>query len=312
MSFGCKIFGLNVYVFIVSVLTFVGLGCAQSKQDRPLHPISEAYALMDKGQNAKAILILEDTVSRDPDNSEARVLLASAYLGEAGVDVYKIHDTFKDVLFNKSLEDSFLGESNHDAPAADPILEVPNVNGPDNSENPRINDKALIEGILFRLDHTLTQLRQGITFLNRFPDVDKIKWGLLDKALEELSWVEPTRDICLYRIFIRVIYLRAYLGQEIIINSEFGTRNWACRLDIEKLRESLIWITRNLVHASEDYRKVYPDKSHSWVRFQGTIMAFLEALEQVKTNAPLGANSGILGLQQRLREAFKCNESADF
>ena len=286
---------------IVGLVTFAA--CAKKQEAAP-NPLTEAYSLMDKGQNAKAILILEDAVARDPHNSEARVLLASAYLGEAGVDVYKIHDAFKDVLFDKSLGDSFWhGPSG----SKDPSTGLPSFEGVDTSP-----DKTPVELVLTRLDFLLMKLRQDVTFLNRFPDVEKIKWSLLDKALEHLDSVESEKDVCLYRVFVRIIYLRAYLSQEIIADPDFGSKKWACNLDVEKLRESLVWIARNLVGASDDFRQVYPGKASSFLAgFQGTITAFLEALEHAKSDDPAGANTGDLGVQQRLREAFKCDKTGD-
>jgi len=289
--------------FVVALATLTA--CAKSNRDVAPNPVNEAYRLMDKSKTAKAILILEDTVSRDPHNSEARVLLASAYLGEAGVDVYKIHDAFRDILFEKSLGDSFWHGSNKNA-SKDPSIGLPSLEGPDTS-----NDKTPIELVLTRLDYFLMKLKQVVTFLNRFPEVEKIKWGLLDKALENLDRVESTQDVCLYRVFIRVIYLRAYLSQELITDPDFGSKKWACRLDIEKLRESLLWIMGNLAGVSKDFRKVYPEKAHSLAGFEGSITEFLVGLEQAKSKAPAGANTGALGVQQRFREAFKCGTSGD-
>src|SRR5687767_4959672 len=88
---------------VLATIAMAG-ACAGERKSEVEHPIREAYALMDQGHNAKAVILLERVVSTDPDNSEARVLLASAYLGQAGVDVYELHRTFQDVLFAKPLE----------------------------------------------------------------------------------------------------------------------------------------------------------------------------------------------------------------
>ena len=81
---------LNLGAAIISSALAIALAlsaCAPApkKAGSPEH---EAYTLMDQGSNAKAVLLMEATIEKKPDSSEARLLLASAYMGMAGVDIY--------------------------------------------------------------------------------------------------------------------------------------------------------------------------------------------------------------------------------
>lgn len=273
-------------------------GCGESKpQPEVPSPLREAYSLMDQGQNAKAILLLESATRADSGNEEARVLLASAYLGEAGVDVYRIHDSFKDVLFSKSLGDSFWKAKPRSEAVPEPHEEA--------------DPKAPFEKLLDRMDVALARLQKVVNFLNRFPDVEKRNWGLLDRALENLDAITQTRDVSLYKVFIRVIYLKAYFDHEVVNDSELGSKKWACSLDLEKLRESLIWVTQNLVAASEDFHRVFPDKTSSLDGAHGELAGLLKFLEEMKPEAPVGTNTGLLATQQKLRERFHCSQETE-
>ena len=265
------------------------LACSPSDRLITIHPVKEAYRLIDQGKNALAIHILEETIAKDPGNSEARIVLASAYVGEAGVDVFKIYDNFKDIIFDKPMSERFWSDTKN-TPSRDP---------------PASKENTKLELFILQLDSFLLSLSQVTTFLSRFPDVEKIKWGLLDRALESLDFADSTQDVCIYRVFIRVIYLRAYLSQELIANPLFGSRYWACNLEIEHIRESLAWVLKNLVSATEAFQEADFDRAHSLAEFQGTVSGIVEALEQARSSAPVGVDSGSLELQKRLREAFQ-------
>ncbi|MBC7385877.1 MAG: hypothetical protein H7301_06915 [Cryobacterium sp.] len=88
---------------------------------RQMTPVQEAYRLMDQGENAKAVVVLEDSLARNTsDPSDAHQLLASAYVGLAGIDIYKIQEAFQDILFRKSLRD----EVNSKPMRADVVLAI--------------------------------------------------------------------------------------------------------------------------------------------------------------------------------------------
>ncbi|MGK5082006.1 hypothetical protein WDW37_01780 [Bdellovibrionota bacterium FG-1] len=265
----------------------VSLNACASKNDNPaLDPLTEAYSLMDQGQNARAILILESEAARNPKDAETNVLLASAYLGKTGVDVYRIYDSFKDVLFDQSLSDKFWKA------LLDRSIAPPNGHSP-------------IELLIDQVDRFLNLVREVVSFLNRFPKVEKEKWALIDQALEHLDAIEATRDISLYRVFIRIIYLKAFINLEIIGNPDFGNRQWACGLDLNHFRDGLAWIARNLSLATEDFRRVYPDQYSSLAIFSGTVTELYEGLNGLESETSPSA-TGTLTLQGRLREAFKC------
>ncbi len=275
---------------------------------RPVHPIREAYQLLDEGSTAKAMVILTDFLKKNPDNAEARMLLASAYLGEAGVNVYTVFDSFKDVLFKKTLADTFWNAKPD--PAEDAVRKVelpPPPKSVDSNEDKEPTDTLALE-IVYKLDELLETLRKTGSLLARFPDIKKKNWVLLRIGLEHLDQIPTARDVALYKVFIRVIELRAFLKSEVLLDEGFKTRDWACQLEILKFREDLLWITDQLVKTAQDYKVAQPDHA---VNLDGLLRASREvsaALKVLETDAsPEGINVGTYTLQSRIRKAFRCS-----
>src|SRR5262249_45594641 len=102
----------------------------------------------------------------------------------------------------------------------------------------------------------------------------------------------------------------AFLGQELISDPDFGNKKWLCSVDLEKLRENLVWLTQNLVYASEDYRRVFPNQASSLDAVHGDFAGLLSVPEEMKSNAPAGTNTGIYGAQLKMRKALSCNGEA--
>jgi hypothetical protein len=166
---------LALAVFVLPLALGCLPGCAKSGDEVP-HRIAEAYRLMDRSENAKAVLVLQDALAEEPGSEEARVLLASAYMGLAGIDIYTIWDNFHDLRFNRSLGDMFL--KGGDDPKAPKIPPAPGLS---QGESPPV--KSLVE----RIDRFMAEMRNIVSFLNRFPAVPRDNWVLLTQAISNLD-----------------------------------------------------------------------------------------------------------------------------
>ncbi len=259
--------------------------------------------MMDKGQNEKAALLLEKVVQDDPNNREAKILLASAYMGVAGIDIYKLHDTFKDVIFNQPLSDRFWGKSK----SGEGPLDTGDVDKIKVSSKTMEDETPAIEDLIDNVDRILLKTKKVIEFLNRFPDVPRDKWPLLDSGLELLDQSGNDRDLCLYRVFFRVIYVKAYIGQEFLRNPDIPRKKWLCNIDLNNLRASVDWILKHLTSASEDFRRVFPRQSASINAFEAmsqTVQEELTALDHSRD----GTNTGMVILQGRFRSVLRCGQ----
>jgi hypothetical protein len=261
---------------------------------------------MDKGQNEKAAILLEKIVEEQPENREAKILLASAYMGQAGVDIYKLHDTFKDVLFNQPLSERFWGKSAGADPLNDPSsasfdekMTVSEL-GPDGQPLPIIQ-------MINTADRILIKSKKAIEFLSRFPDVPKEKWPLLDSGLQLLDGAGDERDLCLYRVFFRVIYLKAYFSHEFLRDPDMPRKKWLCSIDLGNLRESVDWILKHLTAASEDFQRAFPKRAATLNSIQAMSHAIRDELTQLEQSKD-GTNSGLIVIQNGFRSSLRCGK----
>lgn len=266
--------------------------------------MNEAYELMDQGKNAKAILLLEPVVEKNPKNTEARIMLASAYLGNAGVHVYSAHDSFHDILFTRPLGESFWGAYKPKIKMGPDCLFLPgsaSVNVSEEEDEPSIVEKVLEHAGCF-----LGKLQAVTAFLTRFPDVPSEKWGYLDRALDLLVSIDNMRDVALYRIFIRVIYIKAVLKTDFVQNLDFGNKDWACSLQLEQLKDNVHWVAKQLDLTKKDFEDVYPDKTSVLEDLKKGLHAFLDSIDEFRSTVPGRFNSAFEQFHGFVLEKFHC------
>lgn len=262
-------------------------GCSTSKEETA--PLTKAYRLLDKSENAEAIVLLEEFLKTHPDNEEAQILLSSAYLGAAGLDVFATYNTFRDLLFEKSLGEVF--------------FKKPKLPQEANPEYPKT--EAVLEKFIYSLDFFLTQLRNVVHFLDRFPHVKSHHWPLLDEALVHLAEVKQSREISLYRLFLRVVYLKSYLDVEWVRNQEVGSAQWFCELKAIDLKEKFLWILDHSNAGLTDLNRVYPNRGTDW---EDARVVLSEAQSWIENDTPSGTYSSLMLLESNLRGRLKCDE----
>jgi hypothetical protein len=219
------------------------MGCGKARTG-VIPPKEEAVSLMDKGQNAKAAEILEGELGQNPNDDEAKLLLASAYMGLAGIDVYRIFDAFSDLIFKRSLKDQII------TPKSDENAKNPLGSGTI-PEKEKLKSKS--EVALANLDRSLSSLQLALVYLDRFPQVPEEKWPLLEAALTKLeSMSDPASDTFTYRVLIRLIYSKSYLVARVLRNESAWTREWACHFNAQDFDLDLAFFTRQALAIDSD------------------------------------------------------------
>ena len=300
-----------LYRILGVLLLFSNLSCG-TKAVVVQSPLTESYALLNEGQNAKAIKLLEKELARHPDNDEVRLVLASAYAGEAGVDVITIYDSFKDLLFAKPLKNSILQgpeESSRPADGPVPIAAVkPKANAA--SEN-----KDEIQTPVKKFSHEIYQfldsLQRALGYIEKFPRVTANELPLIARALQLLDAHAWQKDVTFYRAFLRVLYLKESYLEKITNDEHFGTSEWICTLDLRKFGEELAVIGDDLLKVTKDLKEVYPNKSSYIDDFYYYVMIMDGTLKTSSTHSPAGSQSGTLLLEGKLRSFMRCGEGAN-
>ncbi len=281
--------------------------CAPSNEDASVDPVRTAYELLDQGENAKAIWLLESHLRRSPPTiqnlDEARIVLASAYLGEAGLDVFAIHDHFKDILFGKALSDQFLGDAIPATPGAAPAPEADPTRLPGQLETPT-NSAMLIA----RLEVTFGKIREITSFLNRFPEIKRLHWPLMDEALRLLEASGDAKDLRIYRVFIRVVYLKTLLSERVLTDPRFGTRDWLCEADTRALLKDLRWVSMMIQKSVIDLDGALRNKNALFPALQARVLGVTQAIQEMDDSGDtqLSGGVGASKLKKEIREALQC------
>ena len=288
-------------------LAFGFSACERNERSNVPHytSVNEAYEMLDKGNTSSAIELLERVVADNPANAEARVMLASAYMGKAGIDVLSLNDAFHDVLFSKSLSDIFFKggpKSPGGAAPSDPVTGAPPI---DNGV--QITPAELL---FEKIDEFLNNVRRVLVILDRFPRVSEERWPMLDQALYNLDQATLSRETRLYRMFIRVIYLKEVVVERVIRDASLGTREWACRMDGQRVSDSIHWIIATVTSISEDYLEVFPGQASPFDRVEVLFKGFDQEMDRLEADAPPGGDTAILIGQRRLRETLRCSGAA--
>lgn len=236
----------NAFVLISAVVFLTLTGCGKTRTG-VIPPKEEAVSLMDTRQNAKAARVLEEALEKNPDDDEAKLLLASAYMGLAGIDVYAIFDAFQDLIFRRSLKDQIITPKGDEG-------KKPN---PGRAAIPKKEEtKSKVEGAMAALDRSLNSLQLALIYLDRFPQVPEASWPFIEAALARLeSMREPASDTYTYRVLIRLIYAKSYLVARVMRNEKIWTRSWACEFNAQDFDEDLGFFTRQAVAIDDDLGK---------------------------------------------------------
>lgn len=285
-------------LFLVALL-LSAISCSRGVESERPHPVTEAYYRADRGEDALGIFLLEDYLKNNRNDSEARLLLASNYMGAAGINVFSLYDEFKDILFT--------GDLGKVVKNAEKFLDItaksPRTLGEDGEMTPA-------EVVIDYIDHFLGIIRKVVSVLNRLPAIPKEQWPLVDRSLYHLDLIERDKDVALYRLFVRIIYVRDFIVERMIANPEVGTIGWVCRMEVDSFVDDLRWISDHLRKASFDMNFTFPEDSHALIEFQRVIASGVRAFDHFTANAPAGSATGYVILQDNMRKALNCKKRA--
>lgn len=237
---------LNLPFFRVCCLSFiVCLITSCGKQQTKATQLEEAYSLLDAGDNLKAIVVLEKEVKAHPNESdEARTLLASAYMGAIGIDIFSIFDSFQEFIFKKSLKDQFFAKKSEDSDSQNDEDSETILSASSHFELNEVlkrtkTEDEKVKKFIRELDKSLVIVQKFSLYFNRFPQVASQNWPLIESALYQLSLVKPSSDLFVYQLFIRLLYLKSYINVQFLKNPQFSTKKGLCTFSLNQLSDPL-------------------------------------------------------------------------
>ncbi|MEK7691405.1 MAG: hypothetical protein AAB425_10345, partial [Bdellovibrionota bacterium] len=288
-------------------LAFLTVGCSPEAgtSGAEAQPLSWAYDDLDQGREAKVILGLESAVQEaDPtltSTQEATFLSATAYVGAAGVNIYTFFDSFQDVLFSKSLSDQVF--SPREGGGLDGALGTGFVAGTD----------APLEKVLFELDNYLNLVRRAAVFLKRLPEVSEERLPLLRQGLyllDEIDGDDPTeiKEIALYRLLTRLVYLRTHIMQ-LITNEEVGKQAWFCQQGLLKFKRKLEDFAEQVMRVADDAELSFPANAEDARALKGYAEEVYTRSLTLWESLPSGVALGSFYLERTAKQWLSCDGS---
>ena len=256
---------------------------------------------MDKGNDAKAVMVLENELKKHPDREDIRELLGSAYVGLAGINIYRIQDAFQDLLFRRSLKDEIIGGTSSAGPSATEPKSV-------TAKSPEDQKMSSTEEALRFIDRALLGIQKVAIYFTRLPQVPSEKWPYLEKALEVMETLEHKSNILVYRMLVRLLYTKAFLTEKFLRNIDFGDRRWACKIDPVRLREGFTFINEQVTkmhHEASTAVRLGARKISPAIGVLSHVQAVSQSFSQF---LELPASPAIQGTDSQLRSALGCEK----
>lgn len=254
-----------------------------------------AYRLMDRGQSAQATALLEEILERDSpsrnEENEARLMLASVYAGQAGVDIISLHKAFKDVFFSQSLVDSV--EQNNFGQLTS---QVPQIEEDDSGLVKLVNDVGQV----------LYTSQRIMLFLSNLPKVDDQKWPLLEEAISVLQPINNPRDRVAYRFFLRMLYLRELIHSKIKSEEKSALKIFLCNVSLTEIKDFMGQIHKQTSQSEREVEILFSNYKEPLQKVNDRIETGLEAIDILQEKSPTGTLLGLKGLEKLADHLGKC------
>ncbi|MDZ4678688.1 MAG: hypothetical protein SGI74_14415 [Oligoflexia bacterium] len=266
-------------------------GCSK-KEDKKQNTVLEAYRLIDEQRTDEAIELLESAITKEPSNTEYKVVLASAYAHKGGIKVQKLVP-----IINHSEKLKKLGEK------------LPELNKAE-AKSQRVNQAALnLSAVLVRFAGFLeayasvplatpnqaTYIRHAIYILNELGNK-----------------VKP--EDALYRAVLEIVLLKHILAENFV--GEFlepaNKEETTCRIDLGNVNDAAITLGKLLIDILNDIGFSNPDQAEAMKRMANETSETVSNLTIFFTSATVVDEvSNIFVRQAAVQHGFgkiiKCN-----
>lgn len=257
-----------------ALATVLAVGCGRNHRDQGRDPVLDAYKLIDADRDDEAILLLEGELSRmsfQPDHAGERnrliVVLASAYAHKAGVKVQR----FVKILNAGKLSVKFDLKAKVDG---------------------KMGRVEAFDGFLGVFGGYLRSLANTTAIYTAVPTVSEEQEKPLEHALGLLDGLDAENlrpSEALYRVVIRVVYLKRYLATRVFSDQTVGPEFEAatCSINFEKISLAVAESGRLMVKMLNDMAIAQPKKAKDFERQRIRVTQVVADLTRMTTSVSL-------------------------
>lgn len=218
---------------------------------------ASAYMELESNENARSLdpTALTESETNNPlleqlSEEQERILFlsATALLGEAKVDIYQMVGAYKEEVFDKSL--SQISESGSGINTGPGNLDwLKDNSGIEASADQGKADQKLRQAIQWIVGVTDSLARIN-SLAAKLPDVDSFNLPLVEEALFILDKISPKTDLVAYRMYARLILIKAQIKDILPFIKQFSENICDSSLN-EFTREIEYTLTLSLDAASD-------------------------------------------------------------
>lgn len=233
-----KISFLSLLFFSLSQLN---LGCGKKADNKKDEPFLKAYRLIDEQRTDEAIELLEDLLSKEPKNIQAKSVLASAYAHKSGVKIQKLIPVLNQTEKLKQLDEK----------TSDSALNL--------EKNERVNASAI------QISNFFSRYSSIIETYALVPLVNKEQSIYLQHAIYLLNSIgnEIHSEDVLYRAILEIILFKYVISDGLIgefIEPQNKTLE-SCKIDLSTVSNSIIKGGKLLIDIFNDFGFANPKQS---------------------------------------------------
>lgn len=256
---------------VVLLFAFPLLGCQPSRKSSSETPLVKAYKLIDHQHEDDAIVILEQEISRTPDETaektDLQVALASAYAHKAGFRAQRLGG----ILALGKHKISFDQKFSTDRPGQSSVQKV----------------DFLLNGISGLMGGV-----QGVmAYFNAVPEIQSKDEKYLDysmRILDSLEYKYMTEGEAVFRAVIRAIYLKNYLAAHVFYegpSAEYDVST--CQINFAQLTQATARTTHVGLSILEDLAFATPKKAKDFEKLRKQLVSSAADLTTVTTSVSL-------------------------
>lgn len=229
-------------LILFAVLTIAMVtSCAPAKKDENESPVLKAYRLIDENRTDEAIVLLEEKLAAEPENTEYKTTLASAYAHKGGFKVQKLVP-----VVNQAEKLEKIGGR------------LPDLQKP-NTLSGQADVTAMAVAMLLNRFARVFDLYESIPLATRQQAVH-LRYAI--SLLDELGPHLKSED-ALYRAVLEVILLKHLLAEtlvgEMVEPIEISAET--CQLDLNHINKALVDIGKLLIDILNDFALANPGQA---------------------------------------------------
>lgn len=233
---------------VILVIFLSLLSCSDKPKNKieQNNPILQSYRLIDSGRTDEAILLLESSIKKDPQNRKLKFTLISAYAHKAGFKAQNLTDLLTSAQQFKELNKKINTQQNI-------------------TYSSSLNER--LDANLLKLTKMFIYISRALEIFRKIPNVDYQHLAYLQHAISLFDGLYPLNPTeSMYRAILNTLFFKHIVFNQVLNQSHHSIRENntnKCKIHIPTLNQSLIQAGDTLIEVLLDFSVAQPNEVKS-------------------------------------------------